>query len=112
MQLFQPGASWMNAASHVHVFKVYAGMWDGSYAASDLSNMIGDRKSRHISLATEWGPLVPVGGCGTGIEGFDGANALTYAQIISSLGGTLQYIAFDEPESWWAIHRHQRLQLD
>ncbi len=104
MQLFQPGASWMNAASHVHVFKVYAGMWDGSYAASDLSNMISNLKSRHISLATEWGPLVPVGGCGTGIEGFDGANALTYAQIISSLGGTLQYIAFDEPEYYGGLY--------
>jgi hypothetical protein len=57
--------------------------------------MFADLKRRHIALAIEWGPLEP-NGCGSG-EGFDGALALHYAQKIRENGGTLQYIAFDEP---------------
>ena len=107
MQLFQQGAPWTNAASHVQVFKVYAGMWGGdpSYSTADMTNMINFLASQHIGLATEWGPLIPGFNCGGGgLEGFAGQYGLGDAQIIARLGGNLHYIAFDEPEYYGGLY--------
>lgn len=107
MQLFQPGAPWTNAASHVQVFKVYAGMWGGypTYSAANMMNMINFLASQHIGLATEWGPLVPGANCGDGgLEGFAGIEGQKDAQIIANLGGNLHYIAFDEPEYYGGLY--------
>ena len=93
--LFSTNAAWLNAASHVAVFKMYSQMLDLDDAT--LRNVFADLKRRHIAFAIEWGPLAPSGGCGAGIEGFTGEAALHYAQRIRDLGGSLQYIAFDEP---------------
>jgi hypothetical protein len=100
--LFSPTAAWANAASHVTVFKMYSQMLDLDDAT--LRNTFADLKRRHIALAIEWGPLEPDGGCGAGIEGFDGAAALHNAQRIRDLGGSLQYVAFDELFAGAALH--------
>jgi len=94
LDLFSAAAPWGTAASHIQVFKIWTSELD-YFSDVDLSNMFADLKRRHIALAIEWGPLEP-NGCGSG-EGFDGALALHYAQKIRENGGTLQYIAFDEP---------------
>ena len=99
--LFTPDAPWPNAAAHVNVFKLYAQMLSLPDAA--LMNLFADLKRRHIAVGLEWGALVP-DNCGLGVEGFDGANALAYATRIHALGGSLNYIAFDEPYSFAAIY--------
>jgi len=99
--LFTPTAPWSTAASHVTVFKMYAGMLDLDDAT--LRNMFADLKRRHIAFAIEWGPLDEPNRCGIG-EGFDGTLGLHYAQRIQQLGGSLQYIAFDEPYDGAALY--------
>jgi len=94
-ELFSPNAPWPQAASHVTVFKMYSQMLDLDDAT--LRNMFANLKSRHIAFAIEWGPLDGGATCGAGIEGFTGSAALHYAQRIRDLGGSLQYVAFDEP---------------
>ena len=94
--LFSPNAPWANAALHVSVFKIYAHMLD-IYDSATLRNMLADLKRRHIALAIEWGALEPVDSCDW-TEGFDfRGSGLHYATRIRDLGGTLQYVAFDEP---------------
>jgi hypothetical protein len=94
--LFSATAPWANAAAHVTVFKLYAHMLD-IYDDTTLRNMLTDLRRRHIALAIEWGALEPVASCAW-TEGFDFAGSgLHYAQRIRDLGGTLQYVAFDEP---------------
>jgi hypothetical protein len=94
--LFSPNAPWAKAAAHVSVFKLYAHMLD-IYDDATLKNMLGDLRRRHIALAIEWGALEPVNSCAW-TEGFDSpGSGLHYAKRIRDLGGTLQYVAFDEP---------------
>jgi hypothetical protein len=93
--LFSPTAPWSTAASHIQVLKLYTYVLD-TLPDADLIHLFQDLKRRHIAVAIEWGPLEP-SGCGIGVEGFDGAPALHYAQRIRDAGGSLQYIAFDEP---------------
>jgi hypothetical protein len=100
--LFSQAAPWSMAASHVTVFKMYAGMLDLDDAT--LRNMFADLKRRHIAFAIEWGPLDEPNRCGIG-EGFDGTLALHYAQRIRDLGASLQYIAFDEPYDGAALYQ-------
>src|SRR6516225_2002127 len=100
--LFTQTAPWSTAASHVTVFKMYAGMLD--LDDTTLRNMFADLKRRHIAFAIEWGPLDEPNSCGIG-EGFDGTSALQVAQRIRDLGGSLQYIAFDEPYDGAALYQ-------
>lgn len=105
MDLFQPSAPWTNAAANVRVFKVYSAIWiSGQYSDAQLSNMITFLQQHHIALAMEWGPLLPGASCGAGMDAFDGADALTIAQKIFSLGGVLQYIAFAEPMAGGSLY--------
>jgi hypothetical protein len=103
LDLFSPSAPWGNAAARVTVFKIYAPVLD-IFDDASLRNMLADLKHRHIALAMEWGPLEPVGSCGVGIEGFDGSNGLRLAQKIRDLGGSLQYVAFDEPLEFGSVY--------
>jgi hypothetical protein len=97
MRLFTKKAAWPNAARHVSVFKFY-GEWVADRATTvELRQAIKDLKRRKISIAVETGPLEPSSECGQGVEGFAGAEGLDTANRIKSAGGTLAYLAFDEP---------------
>ncbi len=98
MQLFTKKAAWPNAARHVSVFKLY-GEWVASWAArAQLQRVVTDLKRRHIALAVEAGPLDATTECGQGVEGFAGMHeGIKIANAIKSAGGTLRYVAFDEP---------------
>ena len=98
--LFDAGAPWDTAASHIQVFKMYEQIM--AFPDAPLRTMFADLRSRHIALALEFGPLL-VTTCGGGMEGFRGDRGLQTAQRIRDLGGVLQYIAFDEPYFFGAI---------
>jgi len=104
LDLFSASAPWGNAAARVTVFKIYAAEVDFIFDDASLRNMFADLKRRHIALAMEWGPLEPVGSCGVGIEGFNGSIGLRLAQKIRDLGGSLQYVAFDEPFEFGSVY--------
>jgi hypothetical protein len=98
MLLFKPDAPWQNAADRVQVFKLY-GEWV-AYKATDaqLRLVVEDMKRRGIALAVEAGPLNASPTCGQGIEGFAGVEeGLNIARRIQNAGGTLTFIALDEP---------------
>ena len=99
MNLFSPAAPWTSASARVQVFKIYAIFFSnlpGALTDSQWRQVFGDLDRRGIALALEWGPLSNTT-CGQGVEGFTGTNALATAQKIKSLGGTLRYLAMDEP---------------
>jgi len=98
MDLFKQAALWQNAARHIQVFKLY-GEWV-AYKATDtqLRQAVEDIQRRGIALAVEAGPLNASSDCGQGIEGFAGTDeCLKIAQRIKAAGGTLTFIALDEP---------------
>jgi hypothetical protein len=98
MELFSRGAKWQRAAHNVKVFKIYSG-WAADIARfSDLRRLILDLRRRKIALAAEVPALVATDACGNGIEGFASPHyAVRLAQAIKAAGGTLAYVAFDEP---------------
>jgi hypothetical protein len=100
LSLFSPTAPWQMAASHVQVFKIY-GVSD--FSDSDLTNIIANLKSRNIALALEW-PVLSSSTCGAGIEGF-GGSLLPTVQRIQSLGGTLSYLAMEQPYEWGSLYQ-------
>ena len=98
MKLFEADAPWENAASHIQVFKLY-GEWV-AYKATDaqLKQVVEDLKRRGIALAIEAGPLNATSSCGQGVESFAGTEeGLNIAGRIKKAGGTLTFIALDEP---------------
>jgi hypothetical protein len=95
LNLFNPDAPWTQAASHVTVFKIYTQILL-DLPDEQLSSVLADLKRRHIAVAAELGMLTPYG-CGRDIEGFSGEASVQAAQRVHDLGGSLQYIAFDEP---------------
>jgi hypothetical protein len=98
MALFTPGAHWKRAARQVRVFKLYESwLGAGVPTPSQLRRIVGFLKRRHIALAVEAGGLIATN-CGNGIEGFTGpGSAAALASEIKRAGGTLKYVAFDEP---------------
>jgi len=100
MNLFSPAAPWQKAASHVRVFKVYA---EGVNALSDadLRKALADLKRRQIALALEF-PVLTSPTCGIGIEGF-GGGLLPVLKRIKAAGGTLTYLAMEQPFQWGSL---------
>lgn len=97
MKLFTPKAPWRRAASEVQVFKLY-GEWVWNASDAQLRQVVRDLQRRRIRIAVEWGPLDATPACGEGIEGFSGlAQGVTMTRRIKRAGGTLSYLAFDEP---------------
>jgi hypothetical protein len=103
--LFDPNASWPRVAGRTHVFKFYT-QWItqppnlGGATDAELRRELAALRARDIAIAIENGPLMPEGGCGWSVEGFGGApQALRAIGRIASLGGTVRYIALDEPLS-------------
>jgi hypothetical protein len=101
MSLFSPTAPWQQAASRVRVFKVYG---DGVDALSDTDfrRLLADLKRRKIALALEW-PVLVSSTCGNGIEGFGGSGLVPLLKRIRALGGTLTYLAMQQPFQWGSL---------
>lgn len=98
MQLFEPDAPWQNTSSQIQVFKLY-GEWVSNHPGDSLlKKAVTDLDRRGLAIAIETGPLDPESGCGNGIEGFATIQSgLQMARAIQSAGGTLHFIALDEP---------------
>jgi len=96
MSLFTPDASWKQAASRIKVFKIYP-QWIMQASNSDLQRMFSELNRRNIALALEYGVLSESDACGHGVEGFGGGTLLAAAHRISRNGGSLKYLAMDEP---------------
>ena len=101
--LFDANAPWQRVAGRTHVFKFYT-QWitqphAGGATDAELRREFAALTARDIAIAIEFGPLAPEGGCGVDVEGFMGGaqQALLVIGRIASLGGTVRYIALDEP---------------
>ena len=107
MALFRRGAQWKRAARHVRVFKLYGGwiLYAGATQAQ-LRLIIADLKRRHIALAVEAPALPATSTCGNGVEGFhdSAGSAAILASKIKRAGGTLKYVAFDEPFAFGSLY--------
>jgi F5/8 type C domain-containing protein len=104
LNLFTKKASWSNAAHRVAVFKLY-GEWVAHRATSaQLRQVATYLKRRKIAIAVETGPLDAPADCGQGVEGFAGGEGFATASRIKAAGGTLRYVAFDEPFFYAALY--------
>jgi hypothetical protein len=106
MALFTPQAPWREAAAHVGVFKLYP-QWLEQATDEQLRTQFADLRRRKVAIAIEYGVLTASGGCGAGIEGFGGEKLVGVARRIASLGGTLGYVAMDEPFFWSTLYAGQ-----
>lgn len=97
MELFEPVSPWTASADKIQVFKLY-GEWVGNHPGDALLRQaVENIERRGLALAIETGPLDP-DGCGFGVEGFATVESgLQMARAIESVGGTLHFIALDEP---------------
>ena len=110
MKLFEADAPWSQARQHINVFKIYH--WQilsnlgNPTAEADLRRMFAYLDAHYIALALEFGPLtiIPGGGGGKRADGINPTEAYQFseraadlAHAIKRLGGTLAYIAMDEP---------------
>ena len=96
LSLFSPSAPWPNAAARTSVFKLYAGALE-NLGDANLRALFAELDRRGIELALEYGVLGETATCGQGIEGFGGRALVSAARRVSQLGGTLRYVAMDEP---------------
>lgn len=97
MDLFKPDAPWSASASRLKVFKISTQI---ALHGTDqqLHAIIDDLRRRHIALAVEMGLIVGSDSCGKGVEGYGNPNSVeATARHIKSLGGTIDYVAMDEP---------------
>lgn len=97
LRLFDPGAPWTNARSRIQVFKMpthaIVHMDD-----AQLATIFSYLNAHHIAFAVEYGPLSFTDACGRGVESFQPpAMPGALAARIRKLGGTVAYIAMDEP---------------
>jgi hypothetical protein len=104
MDLFTPEAPWRQAASHTKVFLLY-----GSYLSrapqEEVTRIVADLKRRGIPIALAVGVMnvgpratnPPCGGLGM-VEGYGIPKlARMQSEKIKAAGGTISYIAMDEP---------------
>lgn len=97
MELFKVDAPWQTTTGNIQVFKLY-GEWVFNHQGdAQLKKVVADLNRRGLAIAIETGPLDP-DGCGQGIEGFATVEgSLKMVRAIKSAGGTLHFIALDEP---------------
>lgn len=97
MKLFEVDAPWQTTAEDIQVFKLY-GEWVYNHQGdAQLKKVVNDLNRRGLAIAIETGPLDP-DGCGEEIEGFATvSDSLQMVRAIKSAGGTLHFIALDEP---------------
>jgi hypothetical protein len=103
MNLFSQAGSWTQAAAHLHVFKIYP-QWIGAASDADLQQQFAYLKRHKIALGLEFGVMNLSGTCGRGVEGFGGQGLLQAARRIQRNGGTLSYVAMDEPIYFGSIY--------
>lgn len=97
LDLFKESAPWSKAASKTSVF-----MLTKKFAIeapdSELKLVIDGLKARNIALALQGVPLVATDVCGRSVESYGPPHHMAAAaERIKKLGGTIQYIALDEP---------------
>jgi hypothetical protein len=104
MQLFEQGApGWPIAFSHINVFKLYTQnfLYFLNHSPDDLKTIISFLNLNHIALAIEAQPVTCPnlrGAEGVGVpSGPEQASSI--AARVKSLGGTIAYVAMDEPVS-------------
>jgi hypothetical protein len=104
MELFKSEAPWRNAASHTQVFKFYANTGFNAPPQEEVNVIVSDLKRRGIAIGLEAGvmnvggkPKPACGGWGS-VEGY-GPVAMheVIARKIKKAGGSVKYIAMDEP---------------
>lgn len=98
MELFEGDAPWPEAGKKLDVFKFY-GEWVAYWATDEeLKKAVTELNRRNIRIAVEEGPLNPTDSCGQDTEGFAGTEeGLKVANRIKNAGGTMHYLALDEP---------------
>jgi hypothetical protein len=102
--MFRPGAPWEKAASATQVVGLYGNPFINPVPQEQLNAIVADLNRRHIGIAVETGvmdvPAKPRPACGGWgyVEGY-GPVALheLIAKKIKQAGGTIKYIAMDEP---------------
>ncbi|MCU0506746.1 MAG: hypothetical protein MUE82_13480 [Chloroflexi bacterium] len=106
--LFAADAPWPRVAGRTHVFKYYTEWIDprttGGPTDAEMRREVAALKARDIAIAIEASPLV-VEECGGG-EGF-GPGAADVVRIIRRIvaaGGSVRYIALDEPVAGGAVN--------
>lgn len=97
-RLFEPGSPWVEAASHVDIYKVHA--WYVRHYATDddLLKMFRALNERGIAFGLEMEPLEhPNPSECQQTESFEGTYDLEMARRIKNLGGTVAVVSLDEP---------------
>jgi hypothetical protein len=102
-RLFDSGAPWQKAASHVKAFELSIQLETGA-SDEDLKKVIDGLRERHIALALDMLPLTGRGervaphGCGFHVEGYAAPlQSLSVAKRFKALGGDVVYFDMDEP---------------
>jgi hypothetical protein len=104
LDLFRPDSPWKRAASGIQVFKFYGNPFIAPASQEKINAIVSDLKRRDMAIAIETGiinvagkPRPACGGWGY-VEGY-GPVALhaLIAEKIKRAGGTIKYIAMDEP---------------
>jgi hypothetical protein len=96
MNLFQIGVPWSGPLSKINVVKLYTQAFEFASDA-DLTHIFTYLNQNNIALAIEYPPISSNNASCFG-EGVMGAtNATIIANRIKRLGGTLSYVAMDEP---------------
>jgi hypothetical protein len=97
--LFDDGAAWQQAGSHVKVFELSVAILTKSSDA-ELKKVFDGLRKRHIALALDMLPLTGhgPGKCGFHVEGYSAENqTYSIAQRVKSLGGNPSFYDMDEP---------------
>jgi hypothetical protein len=101
-ELFKQKAAWQDTLRRVSVFKIYP-QFSSMASADQLRQLIRFLKSRNIRLALEAGVLKAGPTCGQHVESYGGQYLEGAARRIKEAGGTLDYLAMDEP-LWFGRH--------
>jgi hypothetical protein len=97
MDLFRPDAPWSTVAKQVRVFKIGPG-FASQGREEDLKQIFADLQRRHIALALEIGMLTHSSHCNEKSEAYGPPGLVeTLLSRVKRLGGTIDYIAMDEP---------------
>jgi hypothetical protein len=102
-RLFESGAPWQKAASHVKAFELSIQLETGA-SDEELKKVIDGLRGRHVALALDMlaltgrGDRVAPNGCGFHVEGYAAAlQSLSVAKRFKALGANVVYFDMDEP---------------